>query len=114
MDKNYGNYIRIWDKQLGYHHFYAHLSAVKVKLNDAVVKGQIIALSGASGVNGNTGQPNPAHLHLEFRQCDANGVYVPVSGMSNGAVDPISFKSGINRGAALGGGSTTFLPFVSR
>lgn len=113
-DTNYGEYIRVWHKGLGCHTFYAHLSKRSVAKGATVRKGQVIGLSGASGVNGNTGKPNPAHLHYEIRICDAKGVYIPTLGFLSGQVDPLGLVPYINRAAAPGGGSTTYLPFVTK
>jgi murein DD-endopeptidase MepM/ murein hydrolase activator NlpD len=82
-------------------------------MSDAVKQGDVVALSGASGVNGNTGKPNPAHLHYEIRLCNEKGVYVMTLGMNRGQVDPLGFEPGIERGAALPVATRVMLPFVA-
>jgi murein DD-endopeptidase MepM/ murein hydrolase activator NlpD len=103
----YGLYIRVWHKALGVHSFYAHLSKQQVKKGDTVTQGQVLGLSG------NTGNSTGPHLHYELRPCDANGAYVDTLPVCGKACDPVGFHAGIARGAALGGGSKTFLPFVA-
>lgn len=46
--------------------FYAHLSAVKVKVSDKVKQGQLIALTGESG-NAKGMTKEDQHLHFEIR-----------------------------------------------
>ena len=67
-----GNYIAI-DHGNGYVSKYMHNSQLKVKVGDKVKKGDVIALSG------NTGISTGAHLHFQIEQ---NG----------NAVDPMTFK----------------------
>ena len=107
-DADYGNYVRVWHKALGVHSFYGHLSKQTVKAGDAVLKGQVLGLSG------NTGNSTGPHLHFELRPCDAAGAYVSALPGYGKACDPVAFMAGIERGAALGGGSTVFVPFVTR
>lgn len=59
-NNSYGNAIKILHDN-GMYTLYAHLSKVDVKLNDNVLKGQII------GCMGNTGRSFGAHLHFEVR-----------------------------------------------
>lgn len=75
----YGNYIRIWHKAKGeLYTCYGHLSAFKVSVGDYVARGDLIALSGSTGVS--TGP----HLHFEVRS----------GGSSSGCrVDPLNYLS---------------------
>jgi murein DD-endopeptidase MepM/ murein hydrolase activator NlpD len=59
--KIYGNYVIIRHNG-GYESVYAHLSRILVKVNQHVNAGDIIALSGNSGIS--TGP----HLHFEIRK----------------------------------------------
>ena len=61
-EKIYGNYVKIKHDN-GMYTFYAHLKygSIAVKLNQKVVKGQVI------GAMGNTGYSFGAHLHYEVR-----------------------------------------------
>jgi murein DD-endopeptidase MepM/ murein hydrolase activator NlpD len=103
----YGLYLRIWHKALRCYSFYGHLSAVKCKVGDAVKQGQIVALSG------NTGNSTGPHLHYELRLANEAGVYQVVDRMGKGAVDPVSFAAGLERGAALAPGYRVFMPVVA-
>lgn len=108
VDPAYGNYVRIWHKALGCHSFYAHLHKQLVRKGDKVQQGQQIAESG------NTGNSTGPHLHYEIRPCDEKGSYTsPLPGYGK-ACDPVAFFAGLERGAALGGGSRVLLPFVAR
>ena len=52
----------------GLYAFYAHLSDIRVKLNQKVKAGEIIALSGSTGnAKGMTTVSKGAHLHFEVR-----------------------------------------------
>lgn len=90
----YGEYIRIWHPALRVHSLYAHLSARLVNKDDAVRQGQTI------GRTGNSGNSTGPHLHWELRLADAHGNYLPVAGMGKGAVDPVSFMAGLERGGS--------------
>ena len=59
-NKGYGNMIRI-SHAIGFMTLYAHLKTVKVKTGQFVKKGQLIGLSG------NTGISTAPHLHYEIR-----------------------------------------------
>ena len=96
--KGYGMYVRVWHPALRVHSFYGHLSEQKVAKGDAVTEGEVIALTG------NTGNSTGPHLHYELRIADAAGNYLLVDGMKSGAVDPLSFMAGLDRGA------TPFVP----
>ena len=77
----YGNYIRIWHKSKGeFYTCYGHLSGFKVSVGDYVGRGDLIALSGSTGIS--TGP----HLHFEVR----------VGGSSSGCrVDPLNYLPSI-------------------
>jgi hypothetical protein len=90
----YGRYVRIWHPALRVFSFYGHLSEPKVVKGDTVKQGDIIGLSG------DTGNSTGPHLHYEIRVADAAGHYLAVEGMKNGAIDPVSFAAGLDRGAA--------------
>lgn len=82
-DTSYGNYVRIFHAQLGFHSFYAHLKSYQVSIGQNVKRGQQIALMGSTG--NSTGN----HLHLEIRLCDAQANYINLSGgYGKGRIDP--------------------------
>lgn len=58
-DKGFGNFIKI-DHGYGYQTIYGHLSEFKIKTNQEVKRGDLIALSGSTGYS--TGP----HLHYEI------------------------------------------------
>ena len=97
--KGYGNYIRVWHAPLRIFSLVGHLSETLVKKGDTVTQGQVIAKSG------DTGNSTGPHLHYELRIADDAGNYYLVGGMKNGAVDPVSFIAGLDRG-----GDTPFVP----
>ncbi len=59
VDKGLGNFVKI-DHGYGYQTIYGHLSEFKVKRNQEVKRGDLIALSG------NTGYSTGPHLHYEI------------------------------------------------
>ncbi|HDD24309.1 MAG TPA: hypothetical protein ENF52_02605, partial [Chloroflexi bacterium] len=79
-----GLYIRLGHGN-GYQTYYGHLSALLVQEGQAVVKGQMI------GVSGNTGNSSGAHLHFEVRH---NGTRTDPYGWSGGYTDPWQAASG--------------------
>lgn len=84
----YGNYIRIYHRDLGFDIFFAHCDRVVVKAGDVVRRGQLVAYSG------NTGNSTGPHLHLEVRikQDDSTADRVGVGPFSRGQVDPLAVK----------------------
>ena len=60
-EQGYGNSIKI-DHGFGYETFYAHLSAMNVKVGATVTRGEVI------GLVGNTGKSTGPHLHYEVHQ----------------------------------------------
>jgi murein DD-endopeptidase MepM/ murein hydrolase activator NlpD len=91
-DPAYGKYVRVWHEALRIHTFYGHLSEARTVAGQKVKAGDVIALSG------NTGNSTGPHLHYEIRSADAKGEYLPVYRMGKGAVDPVSFAAGLERG----------------
>ncbi len=81
--KTAGNYIAI-DHGNGYVSKYMHNSQLKVKVGDKVKKGDIIAVSG------NTGVSTGAHLHFQI-ECDGK------------PMDPMTFKYDNGNGSGDGG-----------
>lgn len=81
--KTAGNWIII-DHGNGYTSKYMHNSELKVSVGDEVKKGQLIALSG------NTGVSTGAHLHFQI-ECEG------------GAIDPLLFKFSNGIGSGDGG-----------
>lgn len=63
----YGNYLRI-RRPDGYIHCYAHLNEINVSIGEKVKAGQIVALSG------NTGVGTGPHLHFEMRKPDGTPI----------------------------------------
>ena len=61
---NYGNLVKIKDKNNSGIFYYAHLDSIGVSEGDEVSAGQYI------GVMGNTGKTTGTHLHLERRDSD--------------------------------------------
>lgn len=89
----YGNYVIVkgnWDgKELGY--AYAHMTASKVKVGQEVKAGDLIGLSG------NTGIGTGPHLHLELRTGDFTG-----PGREHNTADAHKFLES-NGGEVVGG-----------
>jgi len=88
----YGNYIRIYYKDLGFDSFFAHCDEILVKSGDAVKRGQLVARSG------NTGNSTGPHLHLEIRikQDNSTSDRVGVGPFGRGQVDPLGVKWGLH------------------
>ena len=70
--KGYGHYVIVIHPQRQIETLYAHLSAFKTSAGKPVGRGQLIALSG------NTGVGTAPHLHFEIHT-KKNGVYTPVN-----------------------------------
>lgn len=70
--KGYGNYVIVIHPQLQIETLYAHLSAFKTSAGKPALQGQLIALSG------NTGIGTAPHLHFEIHK-RKNSTYVPVN-----------------------------------
>lgn len=89
----YGNYLIVkgnWKgKELGY--AYAHMTESKVKVGQKITAGDII------GVSGNTGIGTGPHLHLELRTADFTG-----PGRETNTADADKFLK--SNGAEVGGG----------
>lgn len=70
--KGYGHYVIVIHPQKGVETLYAHLSGFKTSSGKSVTQGQLIALSG------NTGIGTAPHLHFEIHK-RKNNTYVPVN-----------------------------------
>lgn len=93
FDQAYGNYVRVWHKQFGFHSFYAHLDGYRDGL-----KGRTVRRGDVLGTVGSTGNSTGPHLHLEIRLGDEDGRYVlGTAGYSKGRVDPETIYHIINR-----------------
>lgn len=73
--KGYGRYVIVIHPQRQIETLYAHLSEFKTKAGQNVNRGQLIALSG------NTGVGTGAHLHFEIHT-KKNGTFTPVNPVS--------------------------------
>lgn len=83
VDADYGNYVRIHHKQLGFDSFYGHLQNPRVDVGLPVRQNQQI------GLMGKTGNATGYHLHLEFRLTDSKGNYVVLTdGYGKGRFNP--------------------------
>ncbi|OGJ44543.1 hypothetical protein A2263_00205 [Candidatus Peregrinibacteria bacterium RIFOXYA2_FULL_33_21] len=90
QEKGYGYYIKIKHK-IGDRYFetiYAHgKEKSNLKVGDTVKQGNLIMLSGDTGIGG-------AHLHFGLRLLNKNGNVINESDIHKGYIDPISwFKS---------------------
>lgn len=65
-DKDYGDFIVVWDPVQHCAVWYCHLSENRVSFGQKVTKGQVL------GTTGNTGNSSGPHLHLGFTEGDAN------------------------------------------
>jgi len=66
---NYGRHIVLWFDydQKEFYAFYAHLQSVCVKTGDLVSEGDLIGLTGQSGLGASKLPLDQAHLHFEIR-----------------------------------------------
>lgn len=78
----YGNYVKIVHEG-GYLTLYAHLNDITIKLNDKVVKGQLI------GHSNNTGFSDAPHLHFGVAPCDTAGNKTEQNNGYSGYIDPL-------------------------
>lgn len=92
-DDGYGNYIRIWHPDWGFHSFYGHLNEIQVKPGQGVAVGDMI------GTMGSTGYSTGPHLHFEIRLAYAGGTYAPSpdAGMTQGRVSPETVFAVVSR-----------------
>lgn len=67
LDKDYGNFLVVWDPVQRCAVWYCHLKSTPVSTGDKVIKGQVVALSN------NTGRSTGPHLHANFVETDAVG-----------------------------------------
>lgn len=81
----YGNYIKVVHN--GFLSIYAHLNDIQVKLNDRVVKGQLIAHSN------NTGFSTAPHLHFGVAPCDEAGNKTESNNGWSGYIDPMGNRT---------------------
>jgi murein DD-endopeptidase MepM/ murein hydrolase activator NlpD len=71
-----GLYIRIRENGTARRFYFAHLSAVSVKVGQVVKQGDLI------GVEGSTGNSSGSHLHYEARSLPDNTTYLNISDIS--------------------------------
>lgn len=67
VDKDYGNYLVIWDPVQKCAVWYCHLSNTQVQTGQQVTRGQVV------GHTGNTGNSTGPHLHVNFVETDSSG-----------------------------------------
>ena len=76
----FGLYVRIWERETGYYHYFCHLSKTLVTVGDEVEIGTPI------GVEGSTGNSTGSHLHYEIRTTLSNLTFIdptPLLGIPN-------------------------------
>lgn len=109
VDKDYGNYVRVWHPQLKMHSFYAHLAGYGVEIGRILRAGDLIAASG------NSGNSTGPHLHLETR-LGTETVYSTVTHKANGRVDPETmcafYGLSLSTGQIVGVADDVFLPLI--
>ncbi|MDF2570486.1 MAG: Membrane protein related to metalloendopeptidase [Sporomusa sp.] len=71
-----GLYIRIRENGTARRFYFAHLSAVSVKVGQTVKQGDLI------GVEGSTGHSSGTHLHYEVRSLPDNTTFLNISDIS--------------------------------
>jgi len=86
---NYGRHILMWfdHNQKEFYAFYAHLQSVSVKTGDIVSEGDLIGLTGRSGLGASKLPIDQAHLHFEIRTIAGTG-----TGLKH-HVNPVHFFS---------------------
>lgn len=84
---NYGVHVVVWDKAQGCATWYCHLSSNSVETGDAVVRGQLI------GISGNTGNTSGPHLHLNLCRTDANGNRIDTNNGYKGFINPLDKRT---------------------
>ena len=82
VDKDYGNYVRVYHPAYHFHSFYAHLNTIQCSVGQRIERGATIALSGS------TGNSTGPHLHLEFRGGTRDAYYDVSYGYTQGRFDP--------------------------
>ncbi len=86
--KDYGNFVVIWNRENHRGWWYCHLAKNVVSLGQEVRAGEIL------GVMGNTGNSHGYHLHLGLRMADANGYAVNLDNGYRGFLDPLPLLEG--------------------
>jgi hypothetical protein len=76
----YGNYVKVVHN--GFLTIYGHFDHAVVKVNDKVLKGQLLGLSD------NTGNSTGSHLHFGVAPCDAQGIKTETNNGFSGYINP--------------------------
>jgi murein DD-endopeptidase MepM/ murein hydrolase activator NlpD len=89
--KGWGNYIRIWHPDYGFHSFLAHMrEQSKLKKGDVIKQGDVV------GYTGNTGWSTGPHLHYSVRLAKPDSQYLGTTANTKGYVDPLLFHDWVN------------------